>query len=158
MPLAVVFAAIGVACSGSGDEIVPSRPFMVKGCLTASGDRFVLTDLDPGVRGPRVAARQGERPAAEAEPTTENYRLLGKDAELRRLVGERVEVTGLVDPARVVELRETTPLVRSKGPLRTRTSGKQPTVRTTAGARFEISELRVRSVRPTGEHCVATSS
>ena len=59
------------------------------GCVTATGDRFVLTSLE-----------SGEMPA------TELYQLVGTNDELRQHVGREVLVTGEAQPAAVAEVRE----------------------------------------------------
>jgi hypothetical protein len=166
-PLGLVFA---IACLGGdqqnvledrptvrGDEnLVGPRPIIVKGCLTAAGDRFVLTELDPGARGPRVAEREGSRPAAEAEPTTENYRLVGMEEQLRPLVGHLVEITGASELEQVVEVHESSPPMKPKNQGAAATSGREPRVSTVQTTRLEISDLQVNSVQSTGERCVGS--
>lgn len=138
----------------SGDSnLTGPRPVIVEGCLTASGDRFVLTELDRGTQGPRVAAREGERPAAEEEPTTESYRLIGMHDELRPLVGQRVEITGASEPENMVDVRESSPPRDARGGRATGTFGTEPRVSTVQTTRLEISDLRVKSVRGTGAAC-----
>jgi len=138
----------------AGDEnLTRSTPVIVEGCLTASGDRFVLSELDRGKPGPRVAAQQGERPAAEEEPTTESYRLVGMDDTLRPLVGQRVEITGASEPEKVVDVRESAPATAPAGERAAGTSGSDPQVSTVQTTRLEISDLRVRSVQATGARC-----
>ena len=71
------------ACGGSDEpreapdmelsELSEATPIVESGCLTASGDRFVLTALETG----------GNR-------ATELYQLIGDSAELREHVGDFV--------------------------------------------------------------------
>jgi hypothetical protein len=137
-----------------GDEnLVEPRFVIVEGCLTASDDRFVLTELEGGVPGPRVAQRSGERPWAEPEPTTEAYRLVGMEDDLRRLVGRRVAVTGEAEPEKVVDLRRSSPPVRQDPLPEVGTSGLDPKISTVGTARIEISDLQVRSAVSTGDSC-----
>jgi hypothetical protein len=145
-----LFVAAAVGCQGNrdqqvleepptvfGDEnVVAPRPIIVEGCLTASGNRFVLTELDRGAPGPKVAEQHGERPWAEAVPTTEAYRLVGMEEQLRPLVGQRIEITGAAEPEDAAA-----------------TSGADPQVSTLQSTRIEISDLQVRSVNANGEKC-----
>ena len=163
--LAMALAVAPIACGGGedagvevpatvrGDEnLVPARLVTVEGCLTASGDRFVLTDLERAVAAPDVSQRDGSAPAAAPEPTTETYRLVGSDARLRDLIGRRVEVSGEAEPEKVVDLR------RSSPPMEPRNDGgadvsPDPTVGIVESARIEISDLRVVSVSDAGAPC-----
>jgi hypothetical protein len=105
------------------------------GCVTASGDRFVLTSLESGDR-----------------PATEVYQLVGTNDELRKHVGREVLVTGEAQPAGIAEVRETTPAtpVGTSGA----TEGA-PQVRTESQVRLETRQLRVLTVTPTGDDCTA---
>src|SRR5687767_9050023 len=106
------------------------------GCVTATGDRFVLTSLE-----------SGERPA------TELYQLVGTSDELRQHVGREVLVTGEAQPAAVAEVRETTPAT----PVATSgvNEGAAPEVRTESQVRLETRQMRVLTVTPTGDDCSA---
>jgi hypothetical protein len=138
------------------------RPITVTGCLTASGDRFVLTDLE---RGPEKES-QSPPPtgqAARSETATESYQLVGNTEDLRQHVGKQVRVSGEAQPPQVAEMRETTPAAPTSGQA-TGTSGQQPSqrpqpgqpqVRSETETRMEVTQLRVQSVTPTGESCAA---
>jgi hypothetical protein len=126
-------------CASLSFACVPANQAMAVtevGCVTASGDRFVLTSLD-----------SGERPA------TELYQLDGTSAELRQHVGREVLVTGEAQPAGIAEVRETTPST----PVATSGSdaGAQPEVRTESQVRLETRQLRVLTITPTGDDCAA---
>ena len=109
------------------------------GCVTATGDRFVLTSLE-----------SGEKPA------TELYQLVGTSDELREHVGREVLVTGEAQPAGIAEVRETTPAT----PVATSggNEGAQAQVRTESQVRLETRQLRVLTVTPTGDDCPAGMS
>ena len=94
-------AALAASCNRSGlDESTletnavvgeeQGRPQLITadGCLTASGDRFVLTEL------------QAEEGSAEA------YRLVGRDEDLRAHVGKRVQISGEAEPEQIVDIRQ----------------------------------------------------
>lgn len=109
------------------------RPSVItaSGCVTASGDRFVLTDL------------KGQ----DGRALTETYRLVGDDEDIRPHVGQMVQVTGASEPEQIVDVRQSTGSVA--------TSGGAPEVATTATTRIEITDLTVRSIAPTGNPCPA---
>jgi hypothetical protein len=169
---AIVLCTITIACERGGEHqraletappvygdqnLVPPRPVIVDGCLTASGERLVLTELEPGVRGPIAARRYGRRPWAEEEPTTEAYRLVGMDEQLRQLVGQRVEIIGEAELEQVVDVREWSPRLDPWNRRPVGTSGSDAhvsAVQTTT--RIEISDLNVRSARAMGEKCLAS--
>jgi hypothetical protein len=174
--MAGVFAlclGLTVACGGGKDETEiaernpevanrgDGRPVAITqtGCLTAQGDRFVLTALEsataPGAATPE-AGRQS--PTASAQPTTESYQLIGNDDELRPLVGKQVRVSGEADPPKVAEVRESTPPTSASGA--TGTTGQaeppkpgEPKVATSTETRLEVTQLRVQSIAATGEAC-----
>lgn len=129
---------------GDRNEVRPS-PIAVEGCLTASGDRFVLTQLKPD---------ETSQPGATG---TESYRLVGMGDELRPHVGKRVRITGESEPEQVVDVRQSTPLVgapqagRADHPAGT--TGPEAQVGTTATTRIEINDLQVRSITATTEPC-----
>ena len=129
-------------------------PITQTGCLTANGDRFVLTDLE----------RRSE--SATDQPTTQAYQLVGNDEELRQHVGKQVRVTGEAEPTQVSEVRESTPPAPQSGTSGTGTAtgtagqkpesaGAQPQVKSETETRLEVTKLRVQSVTPTGESCAA---
>jgi hypothetical protein len=122
-------------------EITASEPIVETGCLTASGDRFVLTALetteDAGV------------------PQTELYQLIGEGDDLRQHIGKAVRVTGEAAPARVAEVRETSPAQSAE--TRGTAGDDQARVQTESQTRIETRQLRVQSVTPTGEDCPVSS-
>ena len=114
-----------------GDEPGAPRVLSAEGCLTQSGDRFVLTELK-----------------AE-DATAEAYRLVGMDDDLRAHVGKRITVAGESEPEQVVDVRQST-----------ETPGNQPTgtagnaqVTTTEQTRIEVHDLRVRTITPSDAPC-----
>ena len=105
------------------------------GCLTASGDRFVLTALE---------ANGG---AAE----TELYQLVGVEDQLRQHVGREVRVTGMAEPAQIATVRESS----APAPVGTAGAkdGAQPEVRTESQTKIETRKMRVTTVNATGGDC-----
>jgi hypothetical protein len=120
------------------DTVAAARTMTVAGCLTAAGDRFVLTELGSD--------------AGRAEPTTASYRLIGMDEKLRPLVGQRVEISGTAEPEQVVDIRESSPPAEGAEQPRG-TSGADAQVSTVQTTRLEVSDLRVESVRGRGDPC-----
>jgi hypothetical protein len=125
------------------------QPITATGCLTASGDRFVVTALD-------------ETPAV---PTTTTYQLSGGDSEqLRAQVNREVRVAGEADPPKVADVRDApTPAVGTSGgdAGHAAAPGTEPRVKTQETMRFAVRNLKVLSVTPTGDPCPtapATSS
>lgn len=128
------------------------QPVDVRGCLTASGDQFVLTQL---------------RDASSANnPTTDTFQLTktaDQAIDLKQYVGKEVRVAGEADPARVADVREgdaATPAAtngQAAPPATTSaTAGKAtPRVGTTEESRFVYRKLAVSSVTPTGNDCPA---
>jgi hypothetical protein len=143
--------------SGRGDDA--PRLITATGCLTASGDQFVLTELEPGAAGPQVRQDQGgANPAAGAQPTTESYQLVGDEDRLKGLVGRQVRVTGAAEPPKVAEVRETTPPTQpgnATGTAGTPEPAKpgEPQVSATTETRLEVTQLRVETVSDTGQPC-----
>ena len=162
-----------MACGGGNDEsaIAEKEPevsgrgseapalITATGCLTASGDEFVLTDLQSAAAGSAAGQEQGA--GAVAQPTTESYQLIGNEEELRGLVGRQVTVTGPAEPPKVAEVRETTPATEPGNATGT-TGASQPAkpgapqVATTTETRLEVTQLRVNSVTETGQACATT--
>jgi hypothetical protein len=161
----VLSLGLGVACGGSPEaertetavdddfDLAESATVSETGCLTASGDRYVLTALEPS--------------GAVGTAATELYRLLGEDEELRQLVGREVRVTGLAEPAEVAQVVETGPPAPaatsgSGSAQRSATTGQaqegEPTVQTEAETRIETRQLRVATVTPTGTDCPTASA
>jgi hypothetical protein len=118
------------------------NPIAVTGCLTGSGDRFVLTSLERENTGTTIAA-----------PATETYQLIGKDDDLRPLVGKQVSVTGRADTAEVAVIHESVPPSRVTGIAGTPGQAEGPKVSAESETRIEVSKLKVASVRSTGEAC-----
>ncbi len=162
----VLGASLGIGC-GAGDRadaeredarsaevdinIADTSPLAETGCLTAAGDRFVLTALESG-----------------GATTTELYQLVGQEEELRKHVGQSVRVTGDAEPAQVAELRENStaaPVATSgdpnqgQGQARNQNQGQgQPQVQTQSQTRLETRQMRVASVTPTGDDCSAETN
>jgi hypothetical protein len=145
-------AACLLGTAGCGQAAVPETLVTEVGCLSGSGDEFVLTDLDAiGPGTPR--------------PITEAFLLSGSDRELKAQVGRRVRVTGEADPAKVVNVRVLQPMVRVRRAntvvVNDRTdapspgSGEhlEPKVGVGQQLRLEVRHLQVRSVEPTGDEC-----
>src|SRR5688572_16919089 len=86
--VAMLCVSLSVACERPSQAVALTEI----GCLTASGNSYVLTSLEPGDR-----------------PATELYQLVGDAAELQEHVGREVLVTGEADPARIAQVRETGP-------------------------------------------------
>jgi hypothetical protein len=107
----------------------------VDGCLSASGDTFMLASLDK-----------------ESSKTTV-YQLMNADDQLRNMVGKEVRVSGQAEPTQSAETREVTP------PAPTATSGKSteaaPKVSTVTDTKLDVHKLTVASVTPTGDTCAA---
>jgi hypothetical protein len=138
--------ALSVGCGGRSEEgpaadpdddvdIEETTTIVETGCLTAKGDRFVLTALERGGR--------------RAE--TEMYQLDGNGEVLQRHVGREVRVTGIAEPAQVAEVTERSPATPA-GTAGT-ADGTQPQVQTQAQTRLETRSMRVATVTPTGEDC-----
>lgn len=121
------------------------QPMTVTGCLTSSGDRFVLTALDNN----------------SATATTETYELRGaQNAELAKYVNREVRVAGEADAPRVADVRElpsasvgTSGTASGNAP-----QGAEPTVKTQEATRFAVRHLTVSSVTPTGDNCTAPAA
>lgn len=147
---AVAAAAALVGCGDRGDrrgdtnraeeKTAEVRPTTVTetGCLTARGDRFVLTDLERGA----------------GEATTETFQLTGSEEQLRPHVGKQVRVNGEAEAPKVAVVQESTPAPaepRAEGTA----GGAEPKVRTQAETRMEVRTLKVSTVEPTGASCAA---
>ena len=115
------------------------EPANVDGCLTEANGQFVLTTLQP----------EGG--------STQTYQLINADQQqLRPHVGREVRVAGEAEPARVAEVRETTPAGSgTTGTGAAGTSGQQPQaqVSTESRTRLEMRRLSVINVTPTGDPC-----
>lgn len=107
-------------------------PVEVVGCLSASGNRFVLSHID------------------QEDSKTVAYQLLNADDQLTSLVGREVRVTGEAQPAQKADARAVTP------PQPAATSGKSETdakVTTVEETKVDMQKLVVASVAPTGDAC-----
>jgi hypothetical protein len=148
---AVAFAGLG--CNrqksdstekiGSNSTLANPKITIARGCLTGSGDQFVLTSLDYA-----APASSTGQPVADTLASTDSYRLVGMTDQLKGLVGQRIEVTGDSAPAQVVDLVSATPSGNAVG-----TAGADPKVSTASRARVEIYDLNVSSVHPLGDKC-----
>jgi hypothetical protein len=114
-------------------------PVNVTGCLTAAGDRFVLTQL------------------RESDSTTDAYQLVNADDQLRSLVGQQVRIGGEAEAPKVAVVREHEVGVAANGQA-TGTSGTgdaEPNIRTQETAKIATRRMSVLSVTPTGDRCAA---
>ena len=136
-----------VGCGGrdrdADEKTAEVRPTSVTemGCLTARGDRFVLTDLERG----------------EGEATTETFQLVGNEDELRKHVGKQVRVTGEAEAPKVAVVQESTPAAPGAKPEGTAGSA-EPKVATQSETRLEARTLTVSTVEPTGASCAAEAT
>jgi len=109
-----------------------TAPVEVIGCLSASGNRFVLSHID------------------KDDSKTVAYQLVNADDKLTSLVGREVRVTGEAQPEQKAETRTVTP------PAPAATSGKSETdakVTTVEETKLDMQKLAVASVSPTGDAC-----
>jgi hypothetical protein len=124
----------------AGDVRTPNAPMTVTGCLRAGklADTYVLT---------QDAANTGAQETA-------NYQLVGVDGvDLRKYIGERVQVDGVLASQQELESRSTPAPARQadKGKEKpTGTAGK-PTVQTET--EVDMRTLQVKSVNPQGGKC-----
>jgi hypothetical protein len=147
-------AGLTLACGGDPEaqrndpnddiDIEQTTTVSETGCLTASGDRFVLTALEAG-----------------GNSSTELYQLIGNTDELRQHVGREVRVTGDAEPSQVAELRDSA----VSAPAGTAGSGdnsapadRDAQVRTETSTRLETRQLRVATVMPTGDDCPTSTT
>lgn len=128
---------------GSNSTLANPKITIARGCLTGSGDQFVLTSLDYA-----APASSTGQPVADTLASTDSYRLVGMSDQLKGLVGQRIEVTGDSAPAQVVDLVSATPSGNAVG-----TAGADAKVSTASRARVEIYDLNVSSVHPLGDKC-----
>jgi hypothetical protein len=125
----VVSLGLPVACgppegnASNGGNILRAlpAPVSVTGCLTASGDRVLLTALAPGEASEQLGRRKGERPY----PVTEVYELTGANEKLRKYIGWHVRVHGEAPPPAVAIVREHSPAVAAS-PVAVGTAGQSP--------------------------------
>ena len=156
VPLLCGALALAAACGTPGPTAVVITE---EGCVTGSRGEFILTSLQPGVPHPGLE----HEPASQVpQPTSEAYRLIGGDDQLRDLTGERVTVTGEADPARGVQIRMMsaptpprddagTPAAGSTDP----DAGGAPdvTVDTGTQVRLELHDLDVLTINSSGTPC-----
>lgn len=107
-------------------------PVEVVGCLSASGDRFVLTHAD------------------KENAKTVAYQLVNADDQLRPLVGREVRVTGEAQPTQKADTRAVTP---PQPAATSGTSGPDAKVTTVEETKLDTQRLAVASVSPTGDPC-----
>ena len=109
----------------------------VEGCLTASGDKFMLASLD------------------KESSKTSVYQLMNADDQLRNMVGKEVRVSGQAEATQSAEAREVTPSAPAA------TSGKsteaEPKVSTVTDTKLDVHRLTVASVTPTGDTCATAA-
>jgi len=109
----------------------------VDGCLSASGDKFMLASFD------------------KDSSKTVVYQLMNADDQLRNLVGKEVRVAGQAEATQATETREVTP------PAPTATSGKsagaEPKVSTVTDTKLDVHKMTVASVTPTGDTCTTAA-
>jgi hypothetical protein len=107
-------------------------PVEVVGCLSASGDRFVVSHVD------------------KDDSKTIAYQLVNADDQLRPLVGREVRVSGEAQPTQKAETRAVTP------PQPAATSGNsepEAKVTTVEETKVDMQKLAVASIAPTGDPC-----
>jgi len=106
------------------------------GCVTAAGDRFVLTAL--------------ETSDTAGSAQTETYQLVADDDKLRPFVGKAVRVTGMAKPAQIAEVSDVSPAapVGTSGE-----AGAEAKVGTSTQTRIETRRLHVQSMVPIEGDC-----
>jgi len=107
-------------------------PVEVIGCLSSSGNRFVLSHAD------------------KDNSKTVAYQLVNADEQLTPLVGKEVRVTGETQPIQQADARTVTP------PQAAPTSGSSESnakVATVEETKLDMQKLTVASVAPTGDSC-----
>jgi hypothetical protein len=130
----------GAAQEQTSEPSGKSVPLTVTGCLSSAEGRYVLTEL----------AGSG----ATAQAATETYQLTNADDELRQHVGKQVRVTGEAEPARIAEVRESTPPgSASAGTAGRQGGGNDAAVSTETRTRLEVRRMSVRTVSPANGEC-----
>lgn len=151
-----------LALMACGPADIPPTLIVETGCVTASDDRFVLTDLQPtGTTDIKPGGTEAEAP----RPITEAYLLVGAETALREHVGRQVRVSGEAHPERIVEIRHLQPLVSADRATQARAEldeeAGEKHIETKVGVgyqlRLEIGGMLVRAVEPTGELCELSS-
>ena len=146
MSMCIGAIALSGACSGR-DNSQPDKKNIVDlathpaaisavsvdGCLTASGEKFMLASLDK-----------------DASRTTV-YQLMNADDQLRNFVGKEVRVTGQAEAIQSAETREVTPPAAAATPGAS--AETQPKVSTVTDTKLDVHKLTVASVTPTGDSC-----
>jgi hypothetical protein len=144
----VLSSGLAVVACGRTRTDETDNPVVVTGCLTGSGDRFVLTELERSNTGTTIAA-----------PATETYQLIGKEDDLRPHVGQQVTVTGKADTAQVAIVHESSPAAAAPtGTLGSQGAepsgqGTTPKVSADSETRVEVARLKVATVRSSGQPC-----
>jgi len=121
----------------SRERLGDSNPISVTGCLTAQGDRFVLTSLE-----------------GDAAPvaSTAMYQLTDADDDLRPHVGRMIQVLGTAPPSQIAQIDQTTP-----GAVGTSGDSSGASVETTQTTRFAATTLDVSSVIAMDRPCPSAS-
>ncbi|HEY0875825.1 MAG TPA: hypothetical protein VGD94_20280 [Vicinamibacterales bacterium] len=142
----ILVTASAAGCGREEPEVPPAaaqsqstseteRPAMVTGCLRAgdAADTFVLTTS---------RAEDGTKPVT--------YHLTGDPGvNLQDHIGERIQVTGIVDKQAQIAVREAPkPAENATG-----TAGSEPTPTVQTGAQLSIQRLKVTSVKPADGEC-----
>jgi hypothetical protein len=147
-----------MACTAGQNADEVKSEVEVTGCLTSSGDRFVLTSLDRADTGTTIAS-----------PATETYQLIGDVNAFRPHVGTQVRISGMAEAPDVAVVRESSPAApvsqpgvgtsgtaapnANAGAAAEAPAGATPKVSSEQQTRLEISSLRVREFAPTGRSC-----
>ena len=125
--------AMAMACARNREVGV-----LQTGCLTQSGDKFVLTDLE----------------RREGGAATETFQLIGDTDNLRKYVGQQVRVSGEAEPAKVAVVKESPP-PPADPPLAGTSGSGEPKVSTETETRVEARRLTVSAIESTGSSCAA---
>ena len=143
-----------IACSGTR-ESADSRPSVrdvapdkdhreITGCLSASGDQFVLT-----ANSNALSSMANRAAAGEAE--TFHYQLVGGNG-LQAMVGKEVKVIGTVSgKGKDVDVK-----TADKAAAPANSDAATAVVKTTQEIELQVERLNVQSATPTGSPCRAT--
>jgi hypothetical protein len=148
---AIVMLSCGFSAACERGQVSPGA-IAEEGCITASGSQFVLTDLESG----SPLRRFDDRTEPSAGAKTEAYLLVGGEDKLRGLVGKHVRIIGEIEPTQSAELREMTPMMLVDSDRPAATTGDErpePQIRSEQRVSLEVHQMRVRSVKPTGDTC-----
>jgi hypothetical protein len=124
----------------------------VNGCLQEADGDYVLTTASPAVN----PERPGEPQGAQLEAARESYRLSGDDDSFEKMLGGRVQVTGLVEErADLPKIDRTAPADRSTDRSADRSAERGSDARPLDLDVSQLAQLTVTSITPTGEACGA---